>query len=319
MPRGCARAPATADATIVMLTGGHRRPRGARRRARRAPTSSSRSRSRRWTCCGWSTGSASARGARGLGSTRAAHGVPAARRAAGLDAGLVVRVVAPLRPVVGDRGPRSASSRPATRSAASSSTAQLAARRAATRSRAGEAVPRAREGEQARAPAVAVRGEHRADAAVGRRCRRRRRSGSRGRPRASPAACARQAVDGPPQPVIGSRAIRARHGRRRRAKRLLLLKGSLHHEARRPHRLLGPRPVRRPTSSRSSRRPSGSATTPSGPRRPTAPTPRRCSRWLAAGHVDDPARLGDLPDARPLAGDDRDDRRDARPPLAAGG
>ena len=48
-------------------------------------------------------------------------------------------------------------------------------------------------------------------------------------------------------------------------------------ETRRPHRLLGPRPHRASSSWRSCRRPSGSATTPSGRRRRTAPTPRRCS------------------------------------------
>src|SRR4051795_10101028 len=37
------------------------------------------------------------------------------------------------------------------------------------------------------------------------------------------------------------------------------------------------------------------------------PRPRR------PGAVEDPDRLGDLPDAGPLGGDDRDDRRDARP------
>ena len=37
--------------------------------------------------------------------------------------------------------------------------------------------------------------------------------------------------------------------------------------------------------------------------------------WLARPDVDDQARLGDLPDARPRAGDDGDDRGDARPAL----
>ena len=38
-------------------------------------------------------------------------------------------------------------------------------------------------------------------------------------------------------------------------------------------------------------------------------------RLAGAGDVDDPARLGDLPDARPVGGDDRDDRGDDRPAL----
>ena len=37
--------------------------------------------------------------------------------------------------------------------------------------------------------------------------------------------------------------------------------------------------------------------------------------WLAGPDVDDQARLGDLPDARPQPGDDGDDRRDDRPAL----
>ncbi len=37
--------------------------------------------------------------------------------------------------------------------------------------------------------------------------------------------------------------------------------------------------------------------------------------WLGRADLEDPPRLGDLPDARPLRGDDRDDRRHDRPAL----
>ena len=58
----------------------------------------------------------------------------------------------------------------------------------------------------------------------------------------------------------------------------------------------------------------GSATTRSGPPRPTAPTPPRSSPGSRRPPRDQ-ARLGDLPDARPLGRDDRDDGRDDRPAL----
>ena len=93
----------------------------------------------------------------------------------------------------------------------------------------------------------------------------------------------RQAVDGEAE-VLDGRTAGASHrllqvpARRRfpANSSSFRLKGILH-EARRAHRLLGPRPHRARTSSRSSRRPSASATTRSGPPRPTAPTPRRSS------------------------------------------
>ena len=74
-------------------------------------------------------------------------------------------------------------------------------------------------------------------------------------------------------------------------------------------------PDRARTSSRSSRRPSGSATTRVWTAEAYGSDAATILGWLAGQTDDDQARLGDLPDARPLAGDDGDDRRDARPAL----
>ena len=41
--------------------------------------------------------------------------------------------------------------------------------------------------------------------------------------------------------------------------------------------------------------------------------------WLAGPDLDDQARLGHLPDARPVGRDDRDDRGDDRPALRRAG
>ena len=57
------------------------------------------------------------------------------------------------------------------------------------------------------------------------------------------------------------------------------------------------------------------ASTRSGPPRPTARTPPRSLGWLAGPDRAHQDRLGDLPDAGPLAGDDGDDRGHARPAL----
>ena len=147
--------PSTADATIVMLTGDAIRTRSSRPAAP-APTSSSRSRSRRCTCCDWWIGWPIVRRSRADPPKPAGDDLRRAR--------------APQRRLVrGDRRRQVRGAVEVLRERGDEQVVehlQLARRGRADRVGARERVPRPGEGEEARAPAVAVRGQHRADPAA---------------------------------------------------------------------------------------------------------------------------------------------------------
>ena len=86
-------------------------------------------------------------------------------------------------------------------------------------------------------------------------------------------------------------------------------------EARAAHRILGSRADGAAAAASWCWRPSGSATTRVWTAEAYGSDAATILAWLAQATSDDQARLGDLPDARPLGGDDGDDRGDDRPAL----
>ena len=193
------------------------------------------------------------------------------------------------------------------------------------------AVPGAGEAGEAGAPAVAVRGQHRADAAAAvgvaadddRVAPRSRRAS----PAWSRAACSRWRCAAGARVGVGVSCVPRSSGPIRcpspagpkpgyggpsaTSRSILLVKGDLHAVGA-ARWLLGSRAHRRAAARDRPGGRVGRASTPSGPPRPTAPTPPPCSPGSRREHRADQARLGDLPDARPHAGDDRDDRGHAR-------